>query len=211
MVLMIVGRQRDLMRSELDDIRSRWNGPWWIGGDWNIIRFPSEKLGCNRTSSVSFSDCVNKHSLMDLPLGGARLSWSNHQSPPSFSCLDRFLISIDRIDLFPEVCWIALPKSTSDHCPILYRLCQGILASFRVFKDFPRLAGQGFWEEWHEISSNGIICKIAPPPPSHWENPRNGGEAELQCLHSVVRRWYGLIGFCFGNTPFGSHNQDPNR
>ena len=33
--------------------------------------------------------------------------------------LDMFLISSDWLDLFPEVCQIALPKPTSDHCPIL--------------------------------------------------------------------------------------------
>lgn len=113
--------QREMLWRELDDIRSRWNGPLCIGGDWNIIRFPSEKLGCSRISSdmVSFSDWVNKHSLVDLPLGGAMFTWSNHQTSPALSHLDVFLISSDWLDLFPEVCQIALPKPTSDHCPIL--------------------------------------------------------------------------------------------
>ena len=31
--------------SELDSIRLRWKGPWCIGGDFNIIRFPEVKLG----------------------------------------------------------------------------------------------------------------------------------------------------------------------
>lgn len=79
--------QREMLWRELDDIRSRWNGPWCIEGDWNIIRFPSEKLGCNRISSdmVSFSDWVNKHSLVDLPLGGATFTRSNHQTRPALS------------------------------------------------------------------------------------------------------------------------------
>lgn len=34
----------------LDDIRSRWGGPWCVGGDWNEVRFSSEKLGCCRTT-----------------------------------------------------------------------------------------------------------------------------------------------------------------
>eukprot|EP00268_Persea_americana_P010552 TRINITY_DN14308_c0_g1_i1.p2 TRINITY_DN14308_c0_g1~~TRINITY_DN14308_c0_g1_i1.p2 ORF type:complete len:104 (+),score=7.86 TRINITY_DN14308_c0_g1_i1:19-330(+) len=78
-------------------------------------------LGCNRTSAdmISVSDWVNKHSLVDLPLGGARLAWSNHQPPSSLSLLDKFLLSSDWLDLFPEVCQMALPKPTSDHCLIL--------------------------------------------------------------------------------------------
>ena len=55
------------MWNELDDIRKGWNGPWCIGGDKNIIRFPSEKMGCSRTSAdmVNFADWINKHALVD--------------------------------------------------------------------------------------------------------------------------------------------------
>ena len=51
--------------------------------------------------------------------GGARLTWSNHRTPPALSRLGKFLIASDWLDLFPEVYQIALPKPTSDHCPIL--------------------------------------------------------------------------------------------
>ena len=30
---------------ELDSIRRKWAGPWCMGGDWNITRFPSERSG----------------------------------------------------------------------------------------------------------------------------------------------------------------------
>lgn len=32
-------RIRHLLWEELDSIRRRWNGPWYLGGDWNVIRF----------------------------------------------------------------------------------------------------------------------------------------------------------------------------
>lgn len=31
--------------SELDFIRCRWSEPWCLGGDWNVTRFPSERVG----------------------------------------------------------------------------------------------------------------------------------------------------------------------
>lgn len=37
-------RRKDFWK-ELDMIRTRWSGAWCLGGDWNIIRFPSEKKG----------------------------------------------------------------------------------------------------------------------------------------------------------------------
>lgn len=36
------------------------------------------------------------------------------------SHLDKFLLSKDRRDLFPEVCQLTLPKLVSDHCPIIW-------------------------------------------------------------------------------------------
>lgn len=36
---------------ELDSIRSRWLGPWCIGGDWNVTRFPSDKSGGGKISA----------------------------------------------------------------------------------------------------------------------------------------------------------------
>lgn len=61
-------------------IRGRWSGALCIGGDWNIIRFPSEKLrGKNLTGDMRrFSDLINYHSLADLQIGGASFTWSNH-------------------------------------------------------------------------------------------------------------------------------------
>ena len=42
-------RRTDFWR-ELDRVRAKWNGPWCIGGDFNIIRLPEEKLGGCRIS-----------------------------------------------------------------------------------------------------------------------------------------------------------------
>lgn len=102
---------------ELDDIKSRWSGPWCVGGDWNVVRFPNEKLGgCRTTPDMqAFSGWINNNSLVDLQLSGAAFTWSNHQSPPSMSKLDIFLVSIDWMELYPYVYQLTLPKPASDH------------------------------------------------------------------------------------------------
>lgn len=113
-------KRPDLWR-ELNSIRVSWNGACCVGSDWNIVRFPSEKLGSGHISAAMslFSDWFNSHSLIDLQLGGASFTSSNHQTPPSMSRLDRFLVSTDWLDLYPEVIQLALSKPTSDHCPIV--------------------------------------------------------------------------------------------
>ena len=94
-------RRKEFWR-ELDMIRGRWKGSWCIGGDWNVIRFPNERLGGRRTSGnmTFFSDWINRHALMDPNLSGASYTWSNHQDPPVMSRLDRFLVSTDWIQLY---------------------------------------------------------------------------------------------------------------
>ena len=88
----ILNRNRQFMWEELAGLNSWWNLPWCLGGDFNVIRFPSERLGEGRFSRYmyDFSDFISFHGLMDYPLEGGLFSWSNSTSA---SRIDRFLIS----------------------------------------------------------------------------------------------------------------------
>ena len=58
------------MWEELTGLISWWDVPWCLGGDFNIIRFPSERLGattCTR-AMYEFSDFITLHGLMDIPM-----------------------------------------------------------------------------------------------------------------------------------------------
>jgi hypothetical protein len=81
----------------LAGVRSWWGGPWCIGGDFNIVRFPSEKLREGRLTGAmtNFSNFIAKLGLIDLPLLEGQFTWSNNQDPPSKSRIDRFLVSTD--------------------------------------------------------------------------------------------------------------------
>lgn len=68
---------------------------------------------------ISISDWINSQFLVDLLLGGARFMWSNNQTPPILSQLDRILVSRDWIGPFSEVSQIALAKPVSNHCPTI--------------------------------------------------------------------------------------------
>nr|XP_009599700.1 uncharacterized protein LOC104095304 [Nicotiana tomentosiformis] len=59
---------------ELANILGEWDIPWVLGGDFNTIRFPEERLGCSVFSRAmeEFSDFINDHLLIDLPLSGER-------------------------------------------------------------------------------------------------------------------------------------------
>ncbi|KAK3017547.1 hypothetical protein RJ639_007419 [Escallonia herrerae] len=72
---------------ELLEVQRRWSKPWCVGGDFNVIRFPFEKSGESDYSSamVDFSIFVNDAGLLDLPLIGAKYTWTNNQRNPIMS------------------------------------------------------------------------------------------------------------------------------
>ncbi|KAL4184330.1 hypothetical protein AMTRI_Chr10g470 [Amborella trichopoda] len=78
----------------------------------------------NFSTSISqemrdFSDFICRNELLDVPLQGCQYTWSNYSTNPTFSKLYRFLLSVDWEENFLRTLSLALPKPTSDHCPIL--------------------------------------------------------------------------------------------
>ena len=92
-----------------------------MGGDFNVVRFPSEKLGAGRhmREIQNFSEFIFELGLVDLPLLEGQFTWSNNQDPPAKSCIDCFLVSIDWEDQFSKLTQKALLRFVSDHCPIM--------------------------------------------------------------------------------------------
>ena len=106
---------------ELSGVRLKWDLPWCVFGDFNVVRFPNERLGCTRVSShmMDFSDFIEESNLVDLPLGGGPYTWSSGSDHPSLSRLDRFLVSFDWEDFYLDVCQKLMPRPLSNHYPIL--------------------------------------------------------------------------------------------
>ena len=64
--------QRGALWEELSRMHSRWNTAWCVFGDFNIIRYPSERLGCETLSPAmfAFSDFIEGLHLLDLEIRG---------------------------------------------------------------------------------------------------------------------------------------------
>ncbi|XP_065630572.1 uncharacterized protein LOC136067974 [Quercus suber] len=114
-------RDRCLLWEELLGVCSWWEVPWCVGGDFNVVRFPSERFGsANFTSAMHrFSAFILELSLIDLPLVGGNFTWSNSREVVSSSRLDRFLLSADWEEKFPSGCQCRLSRLLSDHFPII--------------------------------------------------------------------------------------------
>ncbi|RVW21770.1 LINE-1 retrotransposable element ORF2 protein [Vitis vinifera] len=105
---------------ELYDICGLTFPLWCVGGDFNVIRRSSEKLGGSRlTSSMrDFDSFISESELLDPPLRNASFTWSNMQESPVCKRLDRFLYSNEWGQLFPQGIQETLIRRTSDHWPI---------------------------------------------------------------------------------------------
>ena len=66
-----------------------------MGGDFNVIRRSSEKLGGSRLTSNmrDFDSFIRECELLDPPLRNASFTWSNLQDSPVCKRLDHFLYS----------------------------------------------------------------------------------------------------------------------
>ncbi|RVX19456.1 LINE-1 retrotransposable element ORF2 protein [Vitis vinifera] len=106
---------------ELSDIFGLSSPCWCVGGDFNVIRRCSEKLGGGRLtpSMKDLDDFIRENELIDPPLRSASFTWSNMQEHPVCKRLDRFLYSNEWEQLFPQSLQEVLPRWTSDHWPIV--------------------------------------------------------------------------------------------
>ena len=106
------------MWEELTGLISWWDVLWCLRGDFNIICFPSERLGattCTR-AMYGFSNFISLHGLMDIRMEGGIYTWSNTSSA---SRLDWFLFSLLLADHFTLFAQRRLLRVLSDHYPIL--------------------------------------------------------------------------------------------
>ena len=107
--------------TELASFCSKNKDPYLVGGDFNILRFTSEKNkggGIHRHSGV-FNSIIAAQELIDIHMAGGKFTWSNNQNNPTLERLDRILISKDWEDLYPGVMLYKLPREVSDHNPLI--------------------------------------------------------------------------------------------
>ncbi|XP_050277756.1 uncharacterized protein LOC126719218 [Quercus robur] len=104
-------KRRRKMWEELIGLISWWDVPWCLGGDFNIIRFPSERLGATTSTRAmyEFSDFISLYGLMDILMEGGLYTWSNNSSA---SRIDRFLFSSLLADHFTLFAQRRLPKAS---------------------------------------------------------------------------------------------------
>lgn len=89
---------------ELHSVMSNWNGPILIGGDFNLVRFATEKSNgiINHRWADAFNDWISKWALLELNPSNKLFTWTNNQENLVMAKLDRIFVTMDWEPLWLE-------------------------------------------------------------------------------------------------------------
>lgn len=107
--------------AELVQLKVHCVGKWIICGDFNCTRGQEERRGkhWSTRATVLFNQLIMDLAMVDPPMSNQAFTWSNMQASPTMVRLDCFLVSTEWDLAYPLSRVDALPRTTSDHCPIL--------------------------------------------------------------------------------------------
>ncbi|KAK4490473.1 hypothetical protein RD792_001150, partial [Penstemon davidsonii] len=121
---------RENLWSAIEEVGAFVGLPWLLTGDFNEVLSVQEKRGgnlpvlsrCNR-----FKDMIDACGLIDLGFRGPKFTWSDSRVGLAKirERIDRCLANVGWQELFPESMVLHLPRTHSDHHPLL-TLCDGM-------------------------------------------------------------------------------------
>jgi len=116
--------QHDFSKNFLDELNSFLSNfalPCIIRGDFNLIRCVEDKSKRqgDRNLMDTFNCFIEHNQLRELQKVGARFTWTNKQSTPIKSNIDRVLMTVEWEKSFSSVYSFQLTRLRYDHCPLI--------------------------------------------------------------------------------------------
>ena len=174
--------EREAFWGELGSVIKNFDIPWCLGGGFNAVKNVEEKIGVvHNTSSMSqFSHFIDDIGCMDIPMSGGKFTWCSNRRDPSYSRLDRFLISSEFVLVFQHLAQHCLPRSLSDHNAVLL-MAETTNWGPKPFK---------FFNHWTEDEEFGKLVQSSWDHFSRAENTHTNIWDKLRDLKTVIKRWY---------------------
>ncbi|XP_035539652.1 uncharacterized protein LOC109020983 [Juglans regia] len=115
--------ERQLLWEELNSDRMGVE-PCLFAGDFNVIWSDIERCGGrlrNRVAIDEFNRWIHQGGLLEMNSQGGKFTWCNGQQGLSraWAKLDRVLLDANFLSLFSTAHCLYLPRTTSDHCPMV--------------------------------------------------------------------------------------------
>ncbi|XP_031378431.1 uncharacterized protein LOC116193821 [Punica granatum] len=132
-------REREILWHNLCNVAESVNTPWVVLEDFNEVASSIEKFGgqaVNVNRVLAFNAMLDRCSLTDLGYTGPRFTWTNLRSSSSLIMerLDRVVANLSWHLLFLEAMVQYLPRTHSDHRPILLKLNPTMSTMNRPFR-----------------------------------------------------------------------------
>ncbi|XP_074301468.1 uncharacterized protein LOC141632860 [Silene latifolia] len=135
-------------------MHTRIQGPWIVCGDFNNILGYDERIGSvvTEVDIKRFLECTQTCDLADISAHGVFFTWSNKQDGDGrrFSSVDRVLVNMEWLMLFPDCTSTFLPEGLFDHNPCVIDLWRTSEGRKRLIKYF------NVWGRYEKFSD--IIC-----------------------------------------------------
>lgn len=131
-------RRKNLWNS-LSSFATSLSMPWLIMGDFNDISNPNEKFGGSRANYYKmncFNNFLLSSKLLDLGFEGPKFTWSNGRQNGHLirTRIDRSHANNEWSSLFPNCKVFHLPRTHSDHCPLLLKTSPSYLQGEKPFR-----------------------------------------------------------------------------
>lgn len=153
---------RNQLWEELIDRATSNTGPWLVAGDFNDTATVNESQGSTsavRTSQLAnFRDRMDRCNLVDMGAEGPKFTWSNGRKGMALirKRLDRALCNSDWSSLFPEGMVRILPRTYSDHAPVLIHTLR-IASRGRTKRPFRFEAAWLLDPRFHDVAKNSWL------------------------------------------------------
>nr|GEV74440.1 nucleotide-binding alpha-beta plait domain-containing protein [Tanacetum cinerariifolium] len=115
-------KEKRMLWDYLVHVSNHWVGKLVMMGDFNEVRFKSDRFGSNFNAFDAniFNSFISDVGLAEVPLGGSTFTWC-HKNASKMSKLNRFFVSKNLMSMCPNITAITVERFISNHCPILLR------------------------------------------------------------------------------------------
>lgn len=175
-------REKIQFLQELRQLRLLNDLPWIVVGDFNMLRALDETTGGQRNAGImlQFNNFIADECLIDVPLQGRKFTWTSGRPIPTFSRLDRALISGHWNAMGMTYMLQDLPQAVSDHAPLKLTIEPHRNQSKRPFRF------ELFWlnyqetrdiveRAWTSIQDRGNIARVI--------------QRKIFAVQKALRRW----------------------
>ncbi|XP_074301562.1 uncharacterized protein LOC141632962 [Silene latifolia] len=149
-------------------------GPWLVGGDFNAIMASNERIGeaiITHVEMAPLAQVVQDCQLEDLEARGSFYTWTNKHEyyTKVYSGLDRVLVNVEWVHMFPDSYVHYLPEGLFDHCPGLVHFAGEIHRRGTPFKyfnmwslapEYDSIVRNGWSKEWTGTPMFRIVQKL---------------------------------------------------